>query len=97
MERSDPFAIRGESIAFDGSGTYLLGVRAADRFRGLEYRWDCEPPFDTYCDGMSEDEYYGSDGVALYGPDECARIADATDPYISLSDVVFEACGGTFC
>lgn len=66
---------------------------AAKRFDNLGYRWECEPPFDTYCDGMSEENYTAGG----YGPDDCARIADRLNPTISFSDRLVEACGGRFC
>jgi len=91
------FAIRGEIITFDGSATYVSGVKEADRQANLEYRWTCTPPLHRYCDGMNATDYLTADGEPRYGENDCARLADLSNPIISFSDSVFEACGAEFC
>lgn len=44
-------ALKGESITFDGSSSYLIGDGADSS--NLMYQWSCEAPFDAFCEVSS--------------------------------------------
>ena len=51
MTLSPTVALKGGSITFDGSNSYLIGDGADSS--NLMYQWSCEPPFTDFCETSS--------------------------------------------
>lgn len=51
MTVTPAIALKGGSIVFDGSSSYLIGDGADSS--NLMYQWECEEPFNAYCEVSS--------------------------------------------
>ena len=51
MTLSPTVALKGGSITFDGSNSYLIGDGADSS--NLMYQWTCEAPFSDFCETSS--------------------------------------------
>jgi hypothetical protein len=51
MTISPQVAIKGGSLTFDGSNSYLIGDGADSN--NLMFQWECEAPFGDFCEASS--------------------------------------------